>query len=625
MTTKNAQQNKKAPAEVTPPPTYKPVLGVSLKGELVDVALAKVIDPQGLSDRAPREGDEERIRQMAASMAEVGQLQPVMLEALADGRYCRVFGRRRIAAARLNGMETIRAVVVPPLSEDVRRTVVAVENVQRQDLTPPEETLAVAELIDLVACDAAVQLGKPLEVQGGLAGLIITPERVAAIKKNAAVLKGWRHDVLQDTRVRSIAYELVAAMLAKPVTWVRDRAYIGRLGDNAQGLVREGKLPLAHAREIAKVAEAVARDQLAADYAAGGRASSSETEAGLLLDLQEEVRRRVFALHTVPWKLDVPFADQRACVGCPHNSQAHPGLFEHGGFVSTEMHAGMGRFAATAEKTNAAGICTLTSCYEAKNREARRMLAGAAKAIVENKGRPESKFMDRAESVLEFKAIEERVKERKAAIKNRSQSTSSKPIVKGPEVLKREAIEQANREWQMAVREWTKSLEPKLAAALAKTPGAWVMFHLLTESPLYKATQGGNDKAKAKAMNDPRLARAVNLAAGGASLASIIELEKICGRNLDLINPWYDGQSGWAERVAKNWGIDHGHPPVVEDFLSAEYGGKKKPAEKPRPVAGKAQGKKAGGQAGKQIKAKKSSARIIAESMGPDAVEGDVD
>jgi hypothetical protein len=484
-------------------------------------------------------------------------------------------------------METIRAVVVPPLSEDVRRTVVAVENVQRQDLTPPEETLAVAELIELKAIEAAIQLGKPLDVPNELKGTIVTPDKVAVIKDNAARLRAWRSSVLQDTRVRSIAYELVAAMLAKPVTWVRDRAYIGRLSDKAQGLVREGKLPLAHAREIAKVADAVARDQLAVDYAAGGRASSSETEAGLLMDLQEEVRRRVFALHTVPWKLDVPFADQRACVGCPHNSQAHPGLFEHGGFVSTEMHAGQGRFAATAEKTNAAGICTLTSCYEAKNREARRMLAGAAKAIVENKGRPESKFMDRAESVLEFKAIEERVKERKAAIKNRSQSTSSKPIVKGPEVLKREAQAQAHAQWREAIEKWARALEPKLAATLAKKPGAWVMFHLLTESPLFRATQSANEKARAKAMNDPRLARAINLAAGGASLASIIELEKICGRNLDLINPWYDGQSGWAERVARNWGIDHGHPPVVEDFLSAEYGGKKKPAEKARPVAGK--------------------------------------
>ena len=592
MTFKNAPQNKKAPAkapaeDVAVPPPHKPVLGVNLKGELRDVPLAKVIDPQGASDRVERPGDAERIAQMAASMAEVGQLQPVMLEELADGRFCRVFGRRRIAAARLNKMETIRAVVVPPLGEDVRRTVVAVENVQRQDLTPPEETLAVAELIELVAFDAAVQLGKPIE--GGpieLQGKIMTREMVLARTGNNGQTRQWRYLLIHgDHRVRSIAYELVAAMLAKPVTWVRDRAYIGRLSEAAQKLVREGKLPLAHAREIAKVADAAVRDELAKDYAAGGSASSSPTEAGLLMDLQEQVRRRVFALHTVPWKLDVPFADQRACVGCPHNSQAHPGLFEHGGVVSTEMHAGMGRFAASADKLNDAGACTLSSCYESKHREARRMLAGAAKAIVENKGRPASRFMDAAEKVLESKAIEERVKERKATLKNRSQSSSGKPVVKGPEVMKREAMEQAHSQWREAIQGYAKTLEPKLAAALAKTPGAWVMYHLLIESPLFRATQSGNDKARAKAMNDPRLARAVNLAAGGASLASIIELEKLCGRNLDLINPWYDGQSGWAERVARNWNIQHGTPPVVEDFLSAEYGGKKKPAEKPRPVA----------------------------------------
>lgn len=586
MKAKNAPQNKTskpaAAAEQVATPPHKPVLGVNLKGDLRDVPLAKVIDPQGASDRVERPGDAERIAQMAASMAEVGQLQPVMLEELADGRFCRVFGRRRIAAARLNKMETIRAVVVPPLGEDVRRTVVAVENVQRQDLTPPEETLAVAELVGLMAGNAAIQLGTPINAPGStFHGKVVLRADFGDV--DASYM--YRNIFLQDHRVRSIAYELVAAMLAKPVTWVRDRAYIGRLSEAAQKLVREGKLPLAHAREIAKVADAAVRDELAKDYAAGGSSSVSDTEAGRLMDLQEQVRRRVFALHTVPWKLDVPFADQRACVGCPHNSQAHPGLFEHGGLVSTEMHAGMGRFAASADKLNDAGACTLSSCYESKHREARRMLAGAAKAIVENKGRPASRFMDAAEKVLESKAIEERVKERKATLKNRSQSSSGKPVVKGPEVLKREAMEQAHSQWREAIQVYAKTLEPKLAAALAKTPGAWVMYHLLIESPLFRATQSGNDKARVKAMNDPRLARAINVAAGGVSLASIIEMEKLCGRTLNLIEPWYDGPSGWAERVARNWNIQHDAPPVVEDFLPAEFGGKKKSAEKPRPAA----------------------------------------
>jgi hypothetical protein len=191
-------------------------------------------------------------------------------------------------------------------------------------------------------------------------------------------------------------------------------------------------------------------------------------------------------------------------------------------------------------------------------------------------------------------------------MKSRSHLSSSKKVEKGPELLKKEAKEKALNEWRSAIRTWAQSMQPKLAAALAKTPRAWVMYHLLIQSPLYKATHSGNEKAAQKAMDSPLLARALNLAAGGVSLASILELEKLCGRNFDLIEYWYDGHSGWAEKVAKAWGVQHGHPPVVEDFLSTEYGGKKKPAEKPRPVAGKAEGKKA--------KAKKSSARLIAEA-----------
>lgn len=627
MTFKNAAQNKKATAAPAPTPAkaepHKPVLGVNLKGELRDVQLSLVIDPEGASDRIERAGDAERIAQMAQSLREVGQLQPVMLEELADGRFCRVFGRRRIAAARSIGMETIRAVVVPPLGEDVRRTVVAVENVQRQDLTPPEETLAVGELVELSALNAAVQLGKPLDVKGGLAGQIMTADMLSAAKVNPALsgaaeinsrrLKAWKNDVLQDHRVRSIAYELVAAMLAKPASWVRDRAYIGRLDETAQAKVREGLLPLAHAREIARVADPVLRAQLAKDFAAGGRESISTTEPGKLEELQHEVRLKLFSLHTVPWKLDVPFAGKPACDGCPHNSKSLPGLFDGGGNVSTEMRGGRGTYSraeADGAKVEAAGVCTMATCYAAKLREAKGLLSSAAKTIVDSKGTPSQKACE----ILLPSAINARVSERRKLGKSKSKTPAK--VEKDPAQKKREAIDAARHERREHIVKWARELEPKLAAKLAKTPGAWVMYHLLIESPLYKATQSSYDRTREKALKDPRLARAINLAAGGVSLASIIELEKLCGRNLNLIEQWYDGESGWAELVAKNWGLEHGHPPVVEDFLSTEYGGKKKPAEKPRPVAEKP---------GKPGKAKKSSPRIFAESMGPDAVEGDVD
>jgi ParB/RepB/Spo0J family partition protein len=625
MTSKHAPQNKKGsstkPARVamppvaTPPVQHKPVLGVNLKGELRDVELAKVIDPQGASDRMERAGDAERIAQMAQSLREVGQLQPVMLEELADGRFCRVFGRRRIAAARSIGMETIRAVVVPPLGEDVRRTVVAVENVQRQDLTPPEETLAVGELIELKAFDAAIQMAKPLT--GGpleVEGVIVTRDLLARECSKTDKIEAWRRAMLGDHRVRSIAYEMVAAMLAKPVSWVRDRAYIGRLDAAGQAAVRDGRLPLAHAREIARVADPVLRAQFVKDFAAGGRESISKTEPGKLEELQREVKQRLFTLHTVPWKLDVPFAGKPACTGCPHNSQSLPGLFDGGGMVSTEMRGGKGTYGgaeADGAKVEAAGVCTMATCYAAKLREAKGLLSSAAKTIVDSKGKPSTK----AVTILKHSAIESRVKDRINLKKQsgRSASAKAKKVEKDPAQKKREARQEAYHDWKYGIERWAKELEPKLAKVLAAKPGAWAMYHLATETKLHDSIRSGSEAQQAKRLASPEMARLLKLISGEPSFEAIIELAKGCGQQHGLINAWYDGQSGWAAAVAKAFNIQHGHPPVVEDFLSTEYGGKKQPAEKPRPVAGKVG------------KAKKSSPRIIAESAGPDAVEGDVD
>ena len=68
-------------------------------------------------------------------------------------------------------------------------------------------------------------------------------------------------------------------MLAKSPTWVRDRMYVGRLGDKGRVLVLTGKLPLAHAREIAKVADPDLREDMALDYAAGRKAWLEAAEA----------------------------------------------------------------------------------------------------------------------------------------------------------------------------------------------------------------------------------------------------------------------------------------------------------------------------------------------------------
>jgi len=83
--------------------------------------------------------DPERIRELAESIREVGQLQPVVVRPR-NGRYEMVAGDRRFLAAKLLGLKEIKA-VVRHLSDRDTVIVRGVENLQRENLTPSEEAL----------------------------------------------------------------------------------------------------------------------------------------------------------------------------------------------------------------------------------------------------------------------------------------------------------------------------------------------------------------------------------------------------------------------------------------------------------------------------------------------------
>lgn len=611
---------KKSKDQKTPPPRgdteVKPILGVDLKGELLDVALDMVIDPAGPSDRQPRPGDDAAIEQLARSMAECGQLQPVMLERLVDGRFCRVFGRRRIAAARTLGWPAIRASVVPPLNDDVRRTIVAVENVQRQDLTPAEETLAVDELMLLQAPAAARQLRLPLlEGCGSWAGRSFDaaimdkapPEHEAAL----------RHDLLLDHRVRGIAAELVAAMLGKPASWVRDRLYIGRLSDASKRLILHGKLPLAHAREISKVADAKRREELCKAYAAGGSDSISDVEAGQLADLQMEVRRSVFALHVVPWQRHVAFAGHRPCDGCPHNSATNPGLFEGGGEVSLAMVGGRGTYdseSASVEKVAAAGICTLPSCYADKLRAAKAAIGAASKRIVDGGKSP---AQARVPEFVASSALDKKVRERRQSHGKGKKPSAPKPAKPTRQQEVAEAKRNASDKWAEAMRKRANDLEPKIAARIHNKPGLWSVYMLFRKTKAYEATHH-HDMAKALRAADSPAIGVLLKALGDPSWASILKVEKECGRRYGLLDAWRDGPSGMAEKIAEALGIEVTQAPTVESFLPKEF---REPAEA-KPAPKPAAASKSSGTAKAARSTKRSGAKASKEASGPSPAKG---
>lgn len=103
------------------------------------------IDP---NPRQPRGTFEPTgLTELAASIKELGVLQPVLVRALPSGRYELIAGERRVRAARAAGLSDIPAIVV---DTDERGSLerALVENIHREDLNPIEEAAGYKQLID---------------------------------------------------------------------------------------------------------------------------------------------------------------------------------------------------------------------------------------------------------------------------------------------------------------------------------------------------------------------------------------------------------------------------------------------------------------------------------------------
>ncbi|WP_414589680.1 ParB/RepB/Spo0J family partition protein [Scytonema sp. PCC 10023] len=92
--------------------------------------------------------DPEKLDQLVQSVKEHGILEPVLVRPLHDGEYELIAGERRLRAAREAGLVEI-PIVSRDFDDKQALQVALMENLQREDLNPVEETEAVLELLAL--------------------------------------------------------------------------------------------------------------------------------------------------------------------------------------------------------------------------------------------------------------------------------------------------------------------------------------------------------------------------------------------------------------------------------------------------------------------------------------------
>ena len=147
------------------------------------------IDPNPEQPR--RKFDAQALAELAASIRQVGVLQPILVTEI-EGRYRIIAGERRWRAARLAEMEEIPA-IVRPLDEIERMEAALIENIQREDLNPLEEALAVRALMEkcgLTQEKAAERLGRSRPAVANLLRLLTLPEPVLEMLRDGKLSAG---------------------------------------------------------------------------------------------------------------------------------------------------------------------------------------------------------------------------------------------------------------------------------------------------------------------------------------------------------------------------------------------------------------------------------------------------
>jgi ParB/RepB/Spo0J family partition protein len=115
-----------------------------LSDGLVHVALDLLDDPSAAHNSRVDLGD---LDELVDSVRALGVLEPIGVRPANNGRYVVLFGSRRLAAARLAGLDTIPVTVRPEADAASSLMVSLVENVQRRQLSGPERARALRRLV----------------------------------------------------------------------------------------------------------------------------------------------------------------------------------------------------------------------------------------------------------------------------------------------------------------------------------------------------------------------------------------------------------------------------------------------------------------------------------------------
>lgn len=157
--------------------------------------------------------DQEALDELAASILELGIIQPLSLRMLAGGGYQIIAGERRWRAARQAGLDTVPAYVRKASDAEITEMAL-IENIQREDLNSIEVALALRKLIDTYALTQerlAERLGKKRATIANHLRLLRLPAEIQLGLRDRRIDMGHARALLgvEDPKTQLRLYNLI--------------------------------------------------------------------------------------------------------------------------------------------------------------------------------------------------------------------------------------------------------------------------------------------------------------------------------------------------------------------------------------------------------------------------------
>ena len=196
--------------------------------------------------------DPDALQELAESIKAQGLVQPVVVRKIAGGNYELIAGERRWRASQIAGLHTIPA-IVRDIPDQAAAAMSLIENIQREDLNPLEEAIAMSRLIaefGLTHQQTAESVGRSRAAVSNLLRLIDLEEKTKELLDSRQIDMGHARALLALSGQQQID---TALLVAKKGMSVRETERLVKRLVADDG--KPAKAPVKKALEVTKLEE----------------------------------------------------------------------------------------------------------------------------------------------------------------------------------------------------------------------------------------------------------------------------------------------------------------------------------------------------------------------------------